>query len=368
MLKFIKWWIKAVLLLTGLAPLFKCGSGYKEKNGKISFNGKEITDKSFIVLSDEFAKDSTTAYYKDNAFGYADVATFEAVDEHYAKDKNKVYFCDEYREGQNYYLTKRQTIAEVKHAHPPSFTSLGHGYGKDQAHAYFEGNAFAVKDVATFVSIDRHFSKDEMHAYLDLLPVAGSDGKTFELIDGNFAKDRQHIYYYAYTGEGGYAIAMLPCDKATFVILDHQYSRDKDRVFFLGFTLPGAKTGSFTIMTDGYSKDAGAIYFQSRKVDGADAATFEVYKENGEFGHDVSFARDNATVYMNDKKLKGADVATFKVLGENYGSDNRHVFYKTGIVKNASPDSFKVYPHDFGNADAEDAKSKFHEGIRVKDE
>lgn len=368
MLRLIKWSIKTVLLLTGLASLFRCGSGYKERNGKISFNGKEISDKTFVVLSDEFAKDSATAYYKDKAFAYADVATFEAVDEHYAKDKNKVYYCDEYREGQNYYLTKRQTIAEVNDAHPASFVSLDYGYGKDRDRAYFEGNAFSVKDVATLVSIDRHFSKDNVHAYLDLIPVAGSEGETFELIDRNFAQDAHHIYYYSYTGDEKYAIARLSCDKATFEILDYQYSRDKDHVFFLGSIMDGAKPAAFTVLTDGYSKDADGIYFESQKIDVADPATFEVFKENGDFGHDVSFARDKATVYMNDKAMKGAGVATFKVLGENYGSDKSRVFYQTHIVKNADPETFKVYPHDIGNADAEDAKNKFHEGIPVKDE
>src|SRR6186713_1828779 len=129
MFKLLKWSIKTILLLTGILPLFKCSSGYREKDGKITFNGEEITDKSFVILSDEFGKDSTTVYYKEHAFRYADVASFTPVDEHYAKDKTAVYYCDEYREGQNYYLTKRQTILELRSVIPEHFSSLGHGYG-----------------------------------------------------------------------------------------------------------------------------------------------------------------------------------------------------------------------------------------------
>lgn len=189
MFKFIKWFIKSVLILTGILPLLKCSSGYKEKDGKITFNGKEITDKSFVVLSSEFAKDSTSAYYKEHAFQYADVSTFEPVDEHYARDKNKAYYCDEYREGQNYYMTRRQTILELKDVDPTSFVSLQNGYGKDNKHAWFQGKTFAVKDVATIKSIDRNFAKDKMQAYVNCKPIAGSHGKTFQLIDRNFAKD-----------------------------------------------------------------------------------------------------------------------------------------------------------------------------------
>lgn len=72
-------------------------------------------------------------------------------------------------------------------------------------------------------------------------------------------------------------------------------------------------------------------------------------------------------MYVNDKKVPGVEVATFKLLGQNYASDNKHVFYKTAIVKDAAPPSFTVYPHDVGNADAEDGTTKFHEGIRVVD-
>ena len=368
MFKITRWSIKTVLLLTGMLSLLKCSSGYREKDGKITFNGEEITDKSFVVLSDEFAKDSTTAYYKQHSFRYADVASFQAVDEHYAKDKTAVYYCDEYREGQNYYMTKKQTIMDVKDAVPSTFVSLKNGFAKDASYAYFEGNRIKVKDVSTFTSIDNHFAKDDVHAYLNCRPIAGSNGKTFELINENFARDTANVYYYGYTGEGQHNICVLPCDKQSFEILDYRYSKDKNKVFFLGFIIKEADGASFTLLESDYAKDKNNVYFESKKVAGANAATFEVYKDNESFGHDVVYARDNGSVFMDDKKLPEADLTSFKVLGENYASDSKHVFYQTKIVKDASPVSFNVYPHDVGNADAEDSKNKFHEGIKVTDE
>ena len=363
--KIVKWLLKTLFLIIGSFPVFKCGSA--DKDGEIKFNGEVITDKNFIKLSEEFAKDSTTAYYKSRSFSYADVPTFEAVDEHYAKDKNKVFYCDEYREGQNYYMTKRQTILEVKPADPASFVSLKNGYARDNKNAWFNGTYFKVKDVASLVSIDSHFAKDDESAYLNLHPIVGSDGKTFELIDRNFAKDSVNIYYYGYTGEGQNNICILPCDRKSFQILDYRYSKDARKVFFLGFQIKGVDGSTFTLLTEDYTKDGKAVYFLERKIEGGDPESFEVYKENGEFGHDFDFARDKNFVYMDDQKMKDADVATFKVLGENYGSDKTHVYYKTKIVKNADPSTFQVYPHDFGNADSEDAINKFHEGVLVTD-
>lgn len=317
------------------------------------------------MLSDEFAKDSTTAYYKEHAFQYADVATFKAVDEHYAKDKNKVYYCDEYREGQNYYMTKRQSISELKNVDPTSFISLQNGYGRDNNHAWFQGETFTVKDVSTLKSIDQNFANDNVQAYLNCKPIVGSDGKTFQLIDRNFAKDTSHIYYYAFDGEGKYNICKLPCDVKTFEIIDYHYSKDKNNVFFLGFTINGADAASFKVLLSGYSKDRNAVYFQSEKISGVNPAAFEVYKENESFSQDVAYAKDNIFVYVDDKKLIDADVTTFKLLGENYGSDNKHVFYKTQMVNDANPATFNVNPHDVGDADAEDAANKFHEGTKV---
>jgi hypothetical protein len=283
MLKFIKWLIKTMLLLTGILPFVKCSSGYREKDGKIFFNGKEITNKSFIVLNDVFGKDSTTAYYKNYPFSYADVATFQAVDDHYAKDKNKVYYCDEYREGQNYYLTKRQTIDEVKNAQPASFTGIGYGYAKDSLHAYFEGIAFKVKDISTLKSINPYFAKDDVQAYLNQKPIAGSDGKTFEITDNNYAKDTAHIYYYGYTGEKNYDIGVVPCNRQSFVILDYPYAKDNAAIFFAGKKINGVDEATFKMLGHAYSKDKQAVYIETKKIAGADAASFEVFKENDSF-------------------------------------------------------------------------------------
>ena len=368
MLKLIKWFFKTVLFLTGILPLLKCSSGYKEKNGKISFNGKEITDKSFVVLSDVFAKDSVNAYYKEKSISGADVASFTAVDEYYAKDKNNVYYCDEYREGQNYYLTKKQTISTAENALPASFVSIGNGYAKDSVHGFRAYIAFNVKDIATLKSINSVFVKDDVQAYFNLKPVAGSDGKSFEVIDNSYAKDTAHIYYYAQPGEVKSGIYVLPCNRSAFKVLDYPYSKDDVTVFYENIKMNGAHAATFTVLQNGFSKDKNAVYFEAQKIAGADASSFMVFKENELYTENFYYAKDNTSIFWENKKLADANIANFKVLGMGYGSDGKHVFYKTNIIKNADPDSFKVYPHDVGDADAEDAANKYHEGVKVQPE
>lgn len=368
MFRIIKWLFKTLLVLTGIMSFIKCGSsGYKKKDGKVYFNGKEITDKSFVVLNDAFAKDSATAYFKNYPVSSADVATFEAVDENYAKDKNKVYYCDEYREGQNYYLTKRQTVDVIEDAQPASFVSLEYGYAKDNKNAYFEGITFKVKDVASLKSINRYFAKDDVHAYLNQKAIDGSDGKSFEVTDDSYAKDAGHIYFYGYPGDKNHNVVVIPCNRETFSILDYTYSKDNNSVFFEGKKMDGVDAATFVLLSHRYSKDKDAVYTETKKINGADAATFEVYKENDEFSDEVRYTKDKSTVYFGDKPLKGVPVSSFKPLGSFYGTDGKHIYFKTGILTGADPATFNVFPHDVGNADAEDGKNKYHEGEKVVD-
>jgi hypothetical protein len=326
------------------------------------FNGEVITDKSFIVLSKEFGKDSTTAYYKSCPFRYADVATFEAVDEHYAKDKNKVYYCDEYREGQNYYLTKRQTILELNNVVPENFSSLGYGYGTDTKQAWFEGKAFAVNDIASLQSINHHFVKDEVQVYFDRLPLVGSDGKTFQVINGEYAKDTAHIYFYGFSGVKHPDVRRLLCDKETFEILSYPYSRDAAAVFYQGRQIKNAHAPSFKILEYGYASDKNAVYYETTKMEGASPVDFAPLEENDSVVNEFRYAKDGQSVFLEKKKIKGADVKTFKILGLGYSGDRHHIFYKTDIITGAIPESFKTYEHGYGDADAEDSQHHYLEG------
>ena len=362
--KFIKWVFKAVLVIFGVIPISRCNSGYREKNGKITFDGREITDKSFVVLSNEFAKDSTAAYYKSKSFQYADVASFEAVDAHYAKDKNKAYYCDEYREGQNYYLTKKQTITEVDLAIPASFVTADNGYAKDSKHAYFLGRAFKVKDINSFKTINASFTKDDYQAYLSCVPIAGSDGKSFELLDDFFARDTAHVYYCELIGSHQQRVTILPCNRKSFTILDYPYWKDETVVFYGSKKLAGAGAASFKVLGNGYAKDNHVVYFESKKLAAADAASFLLFAGDDNL-EEYHFAKDKTTVYIDDKKIEGADVSSFKMLTLGYGMDNTNVFYKTNIVKNAQLATFKTYPDGYGDADAEDGTNKYLKGKKV---
>ena len=368
MFRIIKWAVKTILVLTGIFPLLRCSAGYQEKDGKITFNGKEITDKHFIVLNDAFAKDSLYVYYKEKSIAGADVASFTALDEWYAKDKNRVYYCNESRDGRNYYMTKYQEIAVVEKADPASFTLIEASYAKDNTHGFYAGRAFAVKDIASLTGINHLFAKDNAQAYFNCKPLPGSDGKTFQLLNDSYAKDTGHIYFFKPLETVKESVFALPCNRDRFQLLAYPFSKDETTVFYENLPLPGADPASFSVLQNGYSKDKNAVYIHAKKITGAHPASFAVLKDDGRLTQDDYYSSDDLAIYWFDKKLTGAHKTGFTPLGHGYATDGKNIFYKTAVLPHADAGSFKVYPHDVGDADAEDATTKYHSGKKVREE
>lgn len=363
--KLVKHIIKAALGLTGVS-LLGCSSGYQEKDGTITFNGKKITDKHFVVLNQAFAKDSLYVYYKEKTINGADPASFAALDESYAKDNSHVYYCDESRDGRNYYLTKTQDISVVENADPASFTLIEASYAKDKQYGFYGGHSFAVKDIASLKGIDPQFSKDDVQAYFNGQPVPGSHGKTFELINSSYAKDSNHIYFIKPLRKVAESVFALHCQPASFKVLDYPFSKDESTIFYENRVVAGADAASFSVLANGYAKDKNAVYLQAKRIAGADPASFELFKPGGEYVSEDFYSKDKQGIYWMDKKIITGDNPAFAPLGNGYAADGKQVWFKTATISGADANTFKVYPHDVGDADAEDAATKYHSGKKIR--
>ena len=303
--KIIRWAIKTVLVIFGIIPLSRCGSGYKEKNGKITFNGREITDKNYIVLNDQFAKNDSGAYYKEYSIHDADVKTFVALDQHYAKDTNIAYYCDEEREGQNYYLTKHSVIIKIRDVHSASFISLGDGYtgyAKDNKRGYIKGVGFPVKDAATLTVIDGQFVKDKYQVYYRQAPVKGADVNSFRSLNNCYAKDTNRIYFYGYHDKANNGIHEIPCNNATFSLLEYPYGKDNESAFYVYTKIAGSDGSSFLVVGNDFSKDKNHVYFKTKILNGADAASFMVIPHE-ESLDDINYTKDKDMFFTMIKCL-----------------------------------------------------------------
>ena len=134
-------------------------------------------------------------YYRGSLIDGSDGASFNALDEHYARDKARVYYCDTYRKGQDYYTVKYNRVDVLKSADTASFRVIKDGYARDAGHLYYTGTRVAVKDLESFVVLDHDYAKDSLVGYYQRTPVAGSDGASFTVLNSSYAKDKSSVYH-----------------------------------------------------------------------------------------------------------------------------------------------------------------------------
>ncbi|MBC7848874.1 MAG: DKNYY domain-containing protein [Chitinophagaceae bacterium] len=360
--------LKVIFIATGILPFFKCSSGYKETNGKKTYNGKEITDATFKILNDAFATDSATAYFKEHPITGADVTSFIALDEHYAKDKKYVYYCNESRDGQTYFTTKRNSISTIDGALPESFKLLESGYAYDKQAAYFEGTQFRVKNPAALRVISRFIAADSSHVYYNTKLVHGAEGKTFEIIDSHYAKDQHNIYYYGFPSEPDADVKRICANNENFKPLDYPYATDTKQIYFRTKSMTAANPATFKILDNGFSTDGNLVFFQSKKIAGVDAKSFIAIPLPENVSTDGYYATDTNAVYFKQYKLPGASIESFTIMNLGYSKDDKQVYFHSTQVVGADLQSFKTYPHGMGDADAEDKMGKYFEGKKVREE
>ena len=272
-----------------LSFIFGCGgsdSPYHREKGKWYFKKDALSlekGETLTPLSKKFAKSNRTAYFESSTIAdNIDVATFEALSDHYAKDRNSVWYCDTYRKGQEYYTVKHYRTLRLAGADAPSFRMLDNVYARDTNRVYRDGDAFMVRDINTYQRIGDQHAKDRISGYYMRAEIKGSDGSTFAFVDGHYSKDAKHVFWSDYDSEKG---AHAPVE--------------------LSVTLPGADPATFAVIKDSYASDANQVYYDGRILSKAPTA-FRVL-ENG-------YAVSDRDVFYRGDVLKDADVASFVVL------------------------------------------------------
>ena len=186
-------------LLAGLLPLLHgCDAPYEKKDGAWQYDGHRIQvnqANAFKPLKGPFAKSPEGGYYRGSLIDDSDGASFDALDEHYARDKARVYYCDTYRKGLDYYTVKYNRIDVLKSADAASFRIIKDSSARDASRLYYTGTRVAVKHLESFVVLDHGYAKDKLVGYYQRTPVAGSDGASFKVLDSSYAKDKSFVYY-----------------------------------------------------------------------------------------------------------------------------------------------------------------------------
>ena len=235
----------------------------------------------FTPLNATFARSADHGFYRDHQIVQSDGATFEALSEHYAKDRSRVYYGDTHRKAQEYWAVRYNRVVEIEGADPSTFQFLGDDVAKDARRVFESGRAVLIKDVPSFALLDHGFSRDRVAGYYHLYLVPGSDGATFTALADHYARDGASAFYasllYATDSspERLHSVRIAGADVASFTALDDGYARDARRLYFEGSAIAPAPA-VFEVLRNGYARSETQVFHEGRPIEGADAATFAV--------------------------------------------------------------------------------------------
>jgi hypothetical protein len=245
-----------------LAWLFGCDNNkapYQRKDGAWYFEDQALPGVSELtVLNRRFAKSATQAFFRATPIIGADPASFQALDEHHARDGRQVWHADTYRDSQDYFTTRRIRIRRLEGADAASFRLLGDDYASDTKRVWHEGTTFPVKDAATFQVLDRGFARDRQQGYHLQAAIPGSDGATFTVLDDQHARDARSFFHtHMDLGQSPPRVVsrrIAEADAASFQALEGSgYARDARHVYWHGRPLAGANAASFALLPMGTS-------------------------------------------------------------------------------------------------------------------
>jgi hypothetical protein len=250
-----------LLTIVGLLGwLFGCDTNkapYQRKDGAWHFEDEALPGvKELTVLNRRFAKSATQVFFRATPITGADPASFEALDEHHARDRLQVWHADTYRDSRDYFTTKRIRIRRLDGADPASFALLREDYARDARKVWHEGDSFPVKDAASFEVLDHGFARDRHQGYYLRATVTGSDGASFSVLDAHHARDATSVFHaHMDLGQSPPRVVsrrIAEADLASFAALDSSgYARDARRVYWHGRPLRDADPSGFALLPSG---------------------------------------------------------------------------------------------------------------------
>lgn len=263
----------------------------------------------------------------------ADIASFEPIDEMYAKDRKKLYY--------NTHPVKGFDISTFIYLYP--------GIIADRNNVYKSGNIDREIDAPTLQKIDDKYFKDKNHVYLGYMIVEDADPDTFRPIDEFFAVDKNNLYSgskkYSWLGHNNPDSVRYEGD---FLVVGERH------VFHKGKSTP-VDPKSYKVLNQYYSEDKNGIYyyydFSFRPLTGVDRESFETLSPR--------YARDKKKVYYEGIEIHNVHRHSFQVLCDTILLNKRHIYHHNFHISIAK-DKYNTYlyarPHENIEIDAETFK------------
>lgn len=299
---------RALVILALVSMLLGCGARepYARKDGVWRFEKTALdvpAGERLTVLNKRFAKSKTRVWYRAETIPDADAASFQALDEHHARDATRAWYAETYRDGRDYFTTTRVRIRPLEGVDPARLRPLTGGYAVDGRQGFYEGVAFPVADPESFEVLDDGFARDRTQGYFQRQMIPGSQGASFQVLGAHAARDAAQVFYAEmdYAQAGGPAPAVTPirgADPGTFQALEYGYGRDGAHAYHKARVLPG-EVATFRVLDFGYARTAQAVFYNGEIVAGADPASFAILEPVTE----IASARDRRGLYKDGRRV-----------------------------------------------------------------
>lgn len=158
-----------------------------------SRTGEFYTKNDFFVFYEVKAQrgcDDCNKYDKKRRIKGANPKTFEILNKHYVKDKDRFYVCDWFGTEISNISTRCEKIKDVdSETFEVIDVEYNNYYAKDKNHVYFYGSIIEGADSQSFKNFDIYsaIDKEKVDSVLDKYDVSD--------INSSYAIDKKYIYY-----------------------------------------------------------------------------------------------------------------------------------------------------------------------------
>jgi hypothetical protein len=281
------------------------GHGYVRRDGAIHFIGGGTTGTGANATRIDMPSPQLLRKVVNSKFGPfktaegLDVASFEVLSETYTRDENRVYYKvvsnDEF------------IVIVLPEADPASFELLEGNLTRDKSRVWYNYEIQDAVDAATVEPIEGGpVYKDKNSVFYQYDAIAGADPASFKHIGSGYYADRKRVYW---------CTDPIPdADPANFEVMGDSFiAKDSSRIYRSGVPLPGYDVASFELILH---NEAGFQIFSDKSGIHLDNMTFPRSKPGkaevidnytvkvGNLVHTVStYQYTPVTIFKEDGKL-----------------------------------------------------------------
>ncbi|MCP4321782.1 MAG: hypothetical protein GY787_08010 [Alteromonadales bacterium] len=321
----------------------------------------------------------------------ADIASFEVIDESYAKDINSIYYNGRVVKGgspssvefvvselsenganSGYLISGGKVFCfgeVIDGADPDSFSFILGAYAMDKDYIYhFYDSKIPREAVPTAIlnASDGYIRHADQVIYEG--NVISQQATSFQIIDDEYSKDSLHLFSHGGVLEG--------VDPSSFVILSPYFRKDKNKAYYFNHLIVGSDPDSFEVLNDAISKDKNNLYYndyviknkKASQLTKSDADEFTNWDKWRTLHLDEStvilvpsdeivsisyyFFVYKSEVYTTDKKLEGVKPEEVIVLGNEdddklFARIGNKIFYMSNEIVGADSDTFTIVSEQF---------------------